>query len=73
VVVGGLILDRVSPETAALAAWRVGAAMLAMLVFALVARVPYFGGALKMAALVVGVGMITAAVFRAKQSPGATT
>jgi hypothetical protein len=73
VVIGGLILERVSPETAALTAWRVGAAVLAMLAFAILARVPYFGGPLKMAALVVGVGMITAAVFRARQQPQAAT
>lgn len=64
VVVGGLLLDRVKPETAALTAWRVGAAMLAMLALALLARLPFVGGLVGFAALVVGVGMIVAAVMR---------
>lgn len=64
VVVGGLLLDRVKPETAALTAWRMGAAMLAMLALALLARLPFVGGLVGFAALVVGVGMIVAAVMR---------
>ena len=68
VVLGGLILDRVNAETAALTAWRVGAAVLTMLVIAIMARLPYVGGVLKLSALVVGVGMIVGAVFRARQT-----
>ncbi|HET9651213.1 MAG TPA: polymer-forming cytoskeletal protein [Usitatibacter sp.] len=64
VVVGGMLLDRVKPETAARAAWRTGAAVLAMLVLAVLVRVPFVGGTIKLAALVVGLGMIVAAVFR---------
>lgn len=64
VVVGGMLLDRVKPETAARTAWRVGAAVLAMLALAVLVRVPYVGGFIRLAALVVGVGMIAAAVFR---------
>ena len=67
VVVGGMLLDRVHPETAARTAWRVGAAVLAMLLLAIVVRVPFVGGLVKLAALVVGMGMIVAAIFR----PGA--
>jgi len=68
VIVGGMVLDRVKPQVAALAAWRSGAALLAMLAIALVARVPYIGGWAQFAALVLGVGMIAAAVFRPRSS-----
>lgn len=64
VVVGGMLLDRVKPESAARAAWRTGAAVLAMLVLAVLVRVPFVGGMIKLVALVVGLGMIVAAVFR---------
>ena len=64
VVVGGMLLDRVSPETAARTAWRVGAAVLAMLMLGILVRMPYVGGAFRFAAIVIGVGMIVAAVFR---------
>ena len=69
VVVGGMLLDQVKPETAALAAWRVGAAVLAMLALAILARVPFIGGLVHLTALAVGVGMVVAAVFR-HSSPG---
>ncbi len=64
VVVGGMLLDRVRQETAALTAWRVGAAVLAMLVLAILVRVPFVGGLVHLMALVVGVGMIVATAFR---------
>ena len=64
VVVGGMLLDRVKPERAALTAWRVGAAVLAMLVLAILVRVPFVGGLFHFVALVVGIGMIVAAAFR---------
>lgn len=64
VVVGGMLLDRVRPETAALTAWRMGAAVLAMLVLAILARVPFIGGLVAFVALIVGVGMIVTVVFR---------
>ena len=72
VVVGAMLLDRVKPETAARTASRIGAAVLAMLVLALLVRVPYLGGLVKLGALVVGVGMIVAAVLR-RSPPGATS
>ena len=74
-VVGGLLLDRVKPEVAALAGWRAGMAVLAMLVIALLVRLPYIGGTAHFVALVVGVGMIAAAVFRqppSREAAGAT-
>jgi len=64
VVVGGLLLERVKPETAALTAWRAGAAVLAMLTLAILARVPFVGGLVVFTALVVGVGMIVGALLR---------
>jgi hypothetical protein len=67
VVVGGLLLDRVKPETAAVTAWRAGAAMIAMLAIALLARLPFIGGFLGLVALIVGVGMIVAVAMRRVQ------
>jgi hypothetical protein len=64
VVVGGMLLDRFSAGSAARTAWRVGAAALAMLALALLARIPVIGGFVMFAALVVGIGMIVAVVFR---------
>jgi hypothetical protein len=69
VVVGGLLLDRFQPETAAQVAWRVGAAVAAMTVLAIAVRVPYLGGLVKFAALVVGVGMIVGLVMRRGERP----
>ncbi|MGE0356027.1 MAG: hypothetical protein AB7P08_03850 [Burkholderiales bacterium] len=73
VVLGGLLLDRFSAETAAVTAWRIGAAALAMIVLAIAVRVPFVGGFVKLAALVVGVGMIVSAVLRKGQQPPAAT
>lgn len=73
VVLGGLLLDRLSAETAAVTAWRIGAAALAMILLAIAVRVPFVGGYVKFAALVVGVGMIVGAVFRQEQRPPAAT
>jgi hypothetical protein len=62
VVLGGLLLERVKPETAARTAWRVGAAVVTMLAIALLAKVPFAGGFVKLAALACGVGMIVAVI-----------
>jgi hypothetical protein len=69
VVLGGLLLDRFNAETAAVTAWRIGAAALAMIVLAVAVRVPFVGGPVKLAALVVGVGMIVGAVMRKVRPP----
>jgi len=72
VIVGGIVLDRVKPQAAALAGWRVGAAVLTMLVIALLVRVPYVGGWVWFAGLIAGVGMIAAVAFRrspAREAP----
>ena len=73
VVLGGLMLDRFKAETAAVTAWRIGAAALAMVVLALAVRVPFVGGFITLAAVAVGVGMIVAAVLRKVQPPAATS
>lgn len=72
VVLGGLVLDRFRPEIAAVTAWRVGAAVLSMLVLALLVRLPLVGGSLRFLAVGVGIGMIAAAVFRSRQPPAGT-
>ena len=71
VVVGALLLDRFKADVAAVTAWRVGAAVLAMLILAILVRVPYVGGFLKVAAIAVGVGMIVGAVMRRVRPPEA--
>ena len=73
VVLGGLLLDRFKAETAAATAWRIGAAALAMIILVIAVRVPFVGGFVKLAALVVGVGMIVGAVLRKAQPPPAAT
>ena len=72
VVAGGMLLDRVKPETVASTAWHAGTAVLAMLVLAILVRVPFVGGLVKLTALVVGVGMIVGVLFTVrKPAPGA--
>ena len=73
VAVGGLLLDRIKPEVAAQSAYRAGAAVLAMLALALLARTPFIGGLVVFTALVVGVGMIVGAIFRRRQPPAPAT
>jgi hypothetical protein len=72
VVIGGMLLDRIKPEVAAQTAWHAGAAALAMLALAILVRVPYFGGLLKLTAVALGVGMIVAAVMRLSQPAPST-
>jgi len=67
VVVGGMLLDRIRPEAAARTAWRVGAAVLTMLVLGILVRVPFVGDTLRFLATGVGVGMVVAAMFRRPQ------
>ena len=67
VVVGGMLLDRIRPEAAARTAWRVGAAILTMLVLGMLVRVPFVGDTLRFLATGVGVGMVVAAMFRRSQ------
>lgn len=73
VVVGGLLLDRFRADVAGQIAWRVGAAVIAMLVLALLARVPFVGGWVAFAALIVGVGMVVSGIFRKETPPNSTS
>ena len=75
VLVSGLMLDRYKSEAATRTAWRVGAAVLAMLVISTLAHVPLVGGFLALVALVMGVGAIVAAIVHRKQfaAPPAAT
>ena len=68
VLLSGLVLDRYKAEAATRTAWRVGAAVLAMLVISTLAHVPFVGGFLALVALVMGVGAIVAAIVHRKQS-----
>ena len=68
VVVGGMLLDRIRPDVAARTAWRIGAAVLTMLVIGILARLPIVGDTFRFAAVAVGVGMIVAALFRRSRS-----
>lgn len=69
VVVSGLLLDRYKSEAAQRTAWRVGAAGLAMLVISSLAHVPFVGGFVALAALILGVGVIVGAALHRKQAP----
>ena len=70
VVAGGILLDRMKAEVAGQAAWRAGAAVVAMLVISLLARVPILGGLVIFAALVIGIGVIVSAVVgRTRETP----
>jgi hypothetical protein len=71
VVVGGLLLGRFKAEAVGLATWRAGAAVLAMLSLALLARIPYLGGLVQFAALLVGVGLVAALFHRRSPPPAA--
>ena len=71
VVIGGLLLGRFKAEAVGLATWRAGAAVLAMLSLALLARIPYLGGLVQFAALLVGVGLVAALFHRRSPPPAA--
>ena len=68
VLVSGLLLDRYKSEAASRTAWRVGAAVLAMLVISTLAHVPFVGGFLALVALVMGVGAIVAAIVHRNET-----
>ena len=74
VVVGGLLLDHYKADVASQTAWRVGAAVVAMLALGLLARLPFVGHFIAFAALIIGVGMVVATIFRYRstQAPTAT-
>jgi hypothetical protein len=67
VLVSGLLLERYKSDAAARTAWRVGAAVLAMLVISTLAHAPYVGKFIGLTVLVMGVGAIVGAVVHRKQ------
>lgn len=67
VVVGDAALLRLRSRDSARIGWRVGAAMAAMLLLALLAKIPVVGGVLVFVALLAGVGAIVLAI-RARTS-----
>jgi hypothetical protein len=71
VVVGGLLLGRVKAEAVSLAAWRAGAAVLMILALALVSRIPFLGGFVQLAALVLGVGLVIGLILRRSEHASA--
>ena len=62
--IADLVLRRYRPADAARAAWRAGFAILAALALALLVRVPWLGGLVALVAVLVGIGVIAAWVFR---------
>jgi len=68
VAIGDLALARARPAAASRVAWRMAAAALAVLVIALLGRIPFLGGFVVLLAIVIGVGALFMALssFRAK-------
>lgn len=64
VMLGDAALQRFRAPDAARLAYRIGAAMLAMLALALAAKVPFLGGFVVLAAMLLGMGAIVMAVVR---------
>ena len=62
VIIGEFALARLRPEDANHTGWRIGAAVAAMLLLALVAKIPFLGGFIAFVALLAGVGAILMAI-----------
>lgn len=58
IAVGELTLQRLQPVRAGHSGWRIGAAVLGMLAISLLGRVPWLGGLVVLAALLLGVGAV---------------
>ena len=58
IALGDGVLARAKPNAYAATGWRVGAAVVAVLVLALLARLPYLGGLVVLAALLIGLGAL---------------
>jgi hypothetical protein len=69
VVVGDAALARLRSQDAARAGWRVGAAMAAMLLVALLTRIPVLGGLVTFAVLLAGLGAIALAIRARTAAP----
>jgi hypothetical protein len=64
--IGDWVLGRYRAAEASRTGWRVGAAVLAVLAIAVLARIPFVGGVFTFAALLAGVGALVMQVRRAK-------
>ncbi|MGZ5036168.1 MAG: bactofilin family protein [Usitatibacter sp.] len=62
-------LRRYKPEAAARASWRAGIAILVALALAILARIPLLGGLVVLVAMLAGMGVIAAMVFRRGAPP----
>lgn len=71
VTLGDVALARLRSGDAARTAWRIGAAMAAMLLLALVGRIPYLGGLVVFLALIAGIGAIVMAMRPERPPPAA--
>ncbi|MGZ5047782.1 MAG: hypothetical protein ACXWF0_11100, partial [Usitatibacter sp.] len=60
---------RYKPEAAARASWRAGIAILVALALAILARIPLLGGLVVLVAMLAGMGVIAAMVFRRGAPP----
>jgi hypothetical protein len=58
IAVGELMLQRLQPVRAQHRGWRIGAAVLGMLAVSLLGRVPWSGGLVVLAAMLLGVGAL---------------
>jgi hypothetical protein len=66
VTLGDLALARAKPDAAARAPWRMGAAALAVLVLAVLARVPFVGGLVVLVTILLGMGALILAIPRTR-------
>ena len=64
-----LALRRYKPEASARIAWRAGAAIVAALALALLARIPVLGGLIALVAMLLGVGVFAAWALRPAPAP----
>ena len=71
VALGDWALQRWKTEAAARTAWRIGAAVLAVLVLALLGSVPWLGGLVAFVALLAGIGAIVLQLTPGSQSAAA--
>ena len=73
VVVSGLLLDHYKADVASQTQWRVGGAVLAMLVIAALGMIPIVGRFIGLVALVIGVGVIVAAILHRRSGSATPT
>lgn len=66
IALGDSALARAKPTAVPTTAWRAGAAVLAVLVLALLAKLPYLGGLIILAALLIGLGAL---ILQLRRSP----